>query len=160
MSEMHSDQGTRFLCDQNLGRLSRWLRILGFDTEYMRTWDRTRLRAARKEKRIVLTRKRSMSTQEGAVVIQSDRVLDQLRELSMQADLGKGFKPFSRCSLCNSLLEAVPREDIKGLVPEYTYLTQETFSRCPSCGRIYWKGTHFNRAQRIMRTIFASGGRA
>ncbi|HDP25755.1 MAG TPA: hypothetical protein ENN34_09965 [Deltaproteobacteria bacterium] len=157
MSEMRSGQATCFLCDQNLGRLARWLRILGFDAEYMQSWNEERVKTARLENRIILTRNHSLASHESAVLVRSDHVQEQLHELAASVDLKAGYRPFSRCCVCNNLLEAVSREEVRSLVPEYTYQTQERFSRCPSCTRIYWKGSHHDRASRIVSTIVSPG---
>ena len=157
MSETHFGQTRCFLCDQNLGRLARWLRILGFDAEFMRTWEENRVMVARRENRIILTRKHSLATSPEVILIRNDRVQDQLCELAAHFDLRAGHRPCIRCSMCNSLLEGVSRDEVRGLVPEYTYHTQKRFSRCPLCHRIYWKGSHCDRASDFVRSLFSAG---
>jgi len=152
MCAMRSGPDLCFLCDQNLGRLARWLRILGFDAEYMHGYDQGRIDRAIADGRIVLTRKSSLAGRRSVLVIRHDRVHDQLLELGGTFDLSCEIKAFSRCSLCNTLLVQVPRDEVKGLVPDYVHATHEAFARCPSCGRIYWKGTHFTRACDRMRS--------
>lgn len=146
MSEMHSGQEMRFLCDQNLGRLVKWLRILGFDAEYLSFQDDARVQDAIAEGRIVLTRKKAMAAKSGMVYIREDKVKAQVREVSRVFDLGRTARPFTRCTLCNSVLVKVSREEARGRVPEYVHATQEAFAQCPACRRIYWRGTHFHRA--------------
>ena len=153
MCATHSGPDLRFLCDQNLGKLARWLRILGFDAEYMQQDSNDRIDDAISVGRIVLTRKTSMANRRAVHLIVHDRVRDQLLQLGSMYDLACGNPAFSRCSLCNTPLEHIRREDVKDLVPEYVHATQESFARCPSCGHIYWKGTHYARACDRMKTI-------
>ena len=153
MSEMHSDQPAHFLCDQNLGRLAKWLRMLGFDADYMSLWDEKQVRQAITEGRMVLTRKTSLARQVGVMVVSHDHVSEQLQEIGRIIALKAHVKPFTRCNLCNKTLIPLSREMAKEFVPEYVFSTQETFSSCPSCGRIYWKGTHFSRAYDMMESL-------
>ncbi len=143
MSGMHSGPQVRFLCDQNLGRLAKWLRILGFDTEFMSKWDEDFMKQAIQSGRIVLTRKGALSEKRGMVFISHDHVQDQLQELASFLDLK--HEAFIRCSRCNTLLVDRPRDEVKGHVPDYVHATHEIFAGCPLCGRIYWKGTHISR---------------
>lgn len=145
MCAMRSGPTPRFLCDQNLGRLARWLRILGFDTEYMRRDSEAEVMEALREGRTVLTRRSTMAGRPSVHVIVHDRVEDQLMELGGVMDLSQGGPAFSRCSLCNATLEQVGRDDVKGSVPDYVHATLDTFARCTSCGHVYWKGTHYAR---------------
>jgi hypothetical protein len=94
------------------------------------------------------------------MVITHDMLPDQIRQLGEYIDLKKFSAPFSRCNICNSVLIGVSREELKGRVPEYVYATQTTFSRCSSCGRIYWKGTHFDNARMLMENLMETGGRS
>jgi uncharacterized protein len=145
MSGMHSGPQVRFLCDQTLGRLAKWLRILGFDTEFMPRRDEDVMKQAIQNGRIVLTRKGTFSQKKGMVFISHDHVQDQLQELTAVLDLKVIHKPFIRCSSCNTLLIDIPRDEVKGHVPDYVYSTHDIFAGCPLCARIYWKGTHISR---------------
>lgn len=142
MSGMHSGSQTLFLCDPNLGKLAKWLRILGFDTEYMSQWDEEFMENAIQSGRIVLTRKSLLSDNKGMVFISYDHVQEQLKELFAALDLKVIREPFTRCSLCNVILKNTTRAEVKGLIPDYVYDSHDNFAICPSCGRIYWKGTH------------------
>jgi uncharacterized protein len=150
MSEMHSDRTIRFLCDQNLGRLAKWLRVLGFDTELMKYWDPDRLEQAVLDGRVVLTRKSTVKACTGILFIPHDHFAEQMHFVKESFGLDKSFRSFSRCIICNEPLNSVSREQVKGLVPEYVYSSQEKFSACPVCRRIYWKGTHAEKAQALM----------
>jgi len=153
MCGMRSDLQARFLCDQNLGKLAKWLRILGFDAEYMSHWDEDLVRQAVENGRIVLTRKRSIAAHKSVVFIAHDHVREQLQELFGALDLRQGAEPFTRCSLCNTFLVDTNREEVHAHIPEYVYTTHEIFARCPSCGRIYWKGTHSKRIDDMIHSF-------
>lgn len=157
MSKMHSDHRITFLCDQNLGRLARWLRIMGFDAEYMRGWDRKRIEQARSSGRILLTRRRSFVSQEGCIVIESDHLAEQIAQLDQALNLEEKVQPFSRCSICNLPLKYVKADEVKNQVPEYVFATHGKFARCPRCSRIYWKGTHPARFMESLQKFFRLG---
>jgi uncharacterized protein len=159
MSETHSAQPTAFLCDQNLGRLARWLRTMGFDAQYLRAWDDDRIREAIAGGRIFLTRKRSLAHEPGVMVMESDHLAGQVQALDKALDLGNKIQPFSRCSICNLPLKCVKREDVEKQVPEYVYATHDEFARCPGCSRIYWKGTHPVRSLELIHSFVHKGKR-
>ncbi|HOI08502.1 MAG TPA: Mut7-C RNAse domain-containing protein [Deltaproteobacteria bacterium] len=142
-----------FLCDQNLGRLARWLRMMGFDARYMRVWDEDTIRDAIEEGRIFLTRKRSLAFRQGVLVMESDHLDDQIAHLGMVLGLGDKIEPFSRCSICNLPLKCVKRVDVEKQVPEYVYATHDEFARCPGCSRIYWRGTQPARSLERIRSL-------
>jgi uncharacterized protein len=145
MSGMHSELQVRFLCDQNLGKLARWLRLLGFDAEFMSHWDEEFMNQAIQNGRVFLTRKGSLFEKKGIVFISHDHVGEQLRELFAVLDLKVMKEPLTRCSLCNVILQNASRDEVKGLIPEYVYNSHDIFVMCPSCNRVYWKGTHISR---------------
>ena len=136
----------RFFADAMLGRLATWLSILGCDVEYSRDIDDGELaERATREERIILTRDtlliKRRSVRERCFLVESDRWGEQLRQVAEGFGLG-GKDILTRCIRCNSELDEVERGSVKGLVPPYVFDTQEDFSRCPLCGRIYWAGTH------------------
>ena len=148
----------KFITDINLGRLAIRLRMLGYDTLFYRgAADRTFLRKAQQDDRVVLTRKRDLAKREFKgvlLVVQSDRVEKQLEEvfeklnLSPQSDLY-----FSRCLKCNTLLEEVAREKVVNRVPPYVYENYSRFMTCSQCGAIYWPGTHTENARKWIRML-------
>ena len=85
------------------------------------------------------------------MLIRSDAVSEQLAQVVAECALEVGSCCFSRCALCNVLVEPMAREAARDLVPPYVWRTQSQFVRCPECGRVYWDGTH----RRNMRTLFA-----
>jgi uncharacterized protein len=135
---------TTFAVDKMLGRLARWLRILGHDVAYgPHLSGRTLVERARRERRLLLTRDTRLLRDPHLpphVFIVSDHHREQLLQLAGVVSLGGGF--LGRCLDCNRALETVPREDVRGAVPAYVYGTQERFQRCPHCGHVYWAATH------------------
>ena len=151
----------KFIADTNLGKLVKWLRILGYDTIlYRGKADRNFLKKAEREGRVVLTRKKDMARRQfsGKVVtVGSDHVQEQLGEvlekLSITADANRLF---SICVKCNSALVAVNKENVAGLIPAFVYDNQSAFCRCPSCGGIFWPGTHIHNALNRLKTHIQS----
>ena len=135
----------RFLADAMLGRLAKWLRILGYDTLYNPSWDDLYLvRLARAQDRILLTRDTELARRRGVrvLVLKSERLEEQVRQL--HRDLGLGaVAPFSRCPVCNTPLEEISKDQAWGQVPPYVFVTQKEFRLCPSCDRFYWRGSHW-----------------
>jgi uncharacterized protein with PIN domain len=127
--------------------------MLGFDAEYMTSWDESLVARALEEGRMVLTRKTALTGLPGIMVIAHDRTPDQLKELAGTMGLKTRTRPFTRCNLCNKSLISISRDRARGLVPEYVFATQDVFASCPSCGRVYWKGTHYSRACDMMDSL-------
>lgn len=146
-----------FILTKELGRLSRWLRILGYDSQYFKDDNRGSLIiAALRDNRIILTRNRHLSSLRGVriVLVKAERIKEQLGEVIKAL----GLKPeaermFSRCLLCNVELEAVDKKEVKARVPEYVFETQDYFVSCPACKRIYWSGTHWGNVQKTLAKI-------
>lgn len=133
-----------FAVDRMLGRLARWLRILGHDVCYGPQLSGRALAArARREGRLLLTRDtRLLRAPElpAHVFITSDHFREQLREVARVVPLGGEF--LRRCLECNRPLESVARDDVADRVPPYVLATQASFQRCPRCRRLYWPATH------------------
>jgi uncharacterized protein with PIN domain len=137
----------RFLVDAMLGRLARWLRLLGYDAVYLPQADDHQLvRLARAEDRVLLTRDMELARRRGvrSVLIESEQVEAQLEQLYRSLDLS-AREAFSRCGECNVPLEALSREEARVRVPPYVFQTQDQFRMCPRCRRVYWRGTHWAR---------------
>ena len=135
-----------FAVDKMLGRLARWLRILGHDVAYgPHLSGRTLVERARRQRRLLLTRNTRLLRDPQLpphLFITSDHFRDQLRQVAGAVPLGAGF--LHRCLDCNRPLEAVAREAVAvaAAVPPYVLATQEHFERCARCGRVYWPATH------------------
>ncbi|MCD5390800.1 Mut7-C RNAse domain-containing protein [candidate division NPL-UPA2 bacterium] len=135
-----------------LGRLARWLRMLGYDTLYPQVRDSELVRLARAEGRILLTRDTHLGRREDIEVlfIDSDRVQEQLKQIIKQLSLKIDNIMSSRCTICNSLLKEVGRQEAKDFVPEFTYVTHDKFGYCQSCHKFYWSGTHWQKMEEFL----------
>ncbi len=145
-----------FVADSMLGKLARWLRILGYDTDYDPfAEDDALLLQAEAEDRILLTRDVPLAGRapEGRCVLIAHNKLDgQMAQLVQTLGLDLDRETFTRCLICNDSIVDVPRDAIKARVPPYVFQTQTRFHRCPSCRRVYWRGTHLDRmAERLAR---------
>ncbi len=139
----------RFVADAMLGRLAKWLRMLGYDTHYQPFCNPEKMQFLVKEdERILLTRNTLSARQrEGAIFIRSDHVGEQLRQMKLEGYIEMDrAKWFTRCPRCNKVLENAPSEDAQGSVPEYVLSQNPSGIRfCPSCRRFFWPGTHKKR---------------
>lgn len=153
----------KFVADQMLGRLSKWLRLMGYDTLYFHSIDDSRLiRLAREQKRVLLTRdtglikrrevKRSLIK---AVFIEDDLVSLQLGQLQKLFKLRLSSTRF--CPECNVPLQAISKSSVQNYVPPYVYQTQRKFSHCPQCRRYFWAGTHWQRIEERIRELEVTG---
>lgn len=155
----------KFIADRMLGKLARQLRMLGYDTLYYRGEDLYPLiRLARQEGRIILTRSTKLIAKRPEDVIvrlTEDDPFLQLKELIRSKSIEwDEEKVFSRCLLCNALLDPISREQVEGKVPDFIFHQQEEFFRCPQCQRIYWPGSHLEHMQRRMEELFHSKSEA
>lgn len=140
----------RFIVDVNVGRLAKWLRVLGYDTLFPTDeGDNELVRMGLREERIIVTKdsgiaeRRVVTTgQLKVVLIQHDDIQSQVRQVINALNLNNRGQ-FTRCIRCNELLVDLSRESAKQEVPTYVFQTQEEFMRCPSCQKIYWRGTHW-----------------
>ncbi len=143
----------RLLADGMLGRLARWLRLLGYDTAYENHAEDLELaRRARAEGRILLTRDRGLASRRGlrTLLIESEKVQEQVRQVV--ETLGPPPNPaLSRCSVCNVPLERATHQQVADRIPPYVLQTQKRFGVCPACGRVYWAGTHLQHMRRYLR---------
>ena len=150
-----NDESLRLLADGMLGRLAKWLRLLGYDTAYDKTASDPELaHRARAEGRVLLTRDRELSARRGlrTLLIQSEVLEEQVREV--QDGLGPPpHPPLSRCAVCNAVLEHLSPAEVADRVPPYVLSTQTEFRYCPGCGRVYWPGSHL-RAMRSQMEKF------
>jgi uncharacterized protein with PIN domain len=143
----------KFIVDSNVGRLARWLRIAGFDTIFINDLDDNRLvRLALSEGRVLLTKdtqilKRRVATtgRLKVILIESEEVKAQLCQVVKTLNLGDQINPFTLCLECNQPLVPREKEDVKELVPPYIFQTQTQYMQCPTCHRVYWRGTHWQR---------------
>jgi len=146
----------KFIADCMLGKLAKWLRLIGCDTEYVHdAQDDELVRRALREDRILLTRDGTLAGRRmvrgRSFLIESEETGKQLRQVIERFGIridSDGL--FTRCIICNEPMEDVPKLSVKRLVPPYVYKTQERFGRCPSCGKVYWRGTHVEHVIRAL----------
>lgn len=157
----------RFVVDVMLGKLARWLRILGFDAAYKsRADDRHLLQAARRERRTLLTRDHALvesAKNVRALLIESDDWRLQLAQVLDTLGVRDEAKPLSRCLACNVKLKRLSRKNARNLVAPFVFERAPMFSICPRCGRVYWPGTHFGDMDAKLTDILGrpgSGARA
>jgi hypothetical protein len=146
-----------FLADCMLGRLAKWLRILGYDTLYLKDIsDVMLIRLARQENRVLLTRDTRLRsiTNLQIIYIAHDHLAEQLIQVLKTLNL-KPQPPliFSRCLVCNTRLKNISRSKIRSNIPPYVYLRHRHFGQCPSCGRYYWMGTHYQKMQKHVKSL-------
>lgn len=136
----------KLLCDHMLGTLAKWLRFMGYDTAYPGPLDDSELiTLADREDRVLLTRDKELAGRSArALRIRSDNLDDQVREVA-QALMLRVVDPLSRCSLCNTRLVPAPAEAVHDLVPEGVRARHTSFWQCPSCRKIYWQGSHWDK---------------
>lgn len=149
-----------FAADVMLGKLSRWLRLLGFDTFYSNQAEDDFLRRlVESEGRILLTRDTELHRLVGSLssyLVEADQPKKQLAEVARFFKLGRfaGFPRASRCPRCNGPLINSDREAVKESVPPYVYSTQEGFTVCRDCLHVYWQGTHVPRIDRFLHALW------
>ncbi|MFC1936925.1 Mut7-C RNAse domain-containing protein [Chloroflexota bacterium] len=146
----------KFMVDQNVGKLARWLRIMGYDATLFRGDNDSHMVAiALKEGRVMVTRdtqimKRRVVTSGRlkAIFIQGDEPEEQMRQLIEKLELDCQFRPFALCLECNQPLVPRSPQEVKELVPPYVFKTHSQYMECPHCHRIYWRGTHWQAMTR------------
>ena len=154
----------KFIVDNNVGKLVKWLRIMGYDTLFFNGKNDSRMIAiALAEGRIILTRdtqimKRRVVTsgQLKAILIESDKPELQLRQVVDTLNLDCQLKPFSICLECNQPLLERSKQQVENLVPPYVFQTQDQYMECPACHRIYWKGTHWQAMTEKLKNLVKS----
>ena len=148
----------RFAAEKTLGRLTKWLRLLGFDTRYESgLWDKEFLDTLEKD-RILLTRTRRIQNQfesRKLIFVESDHLAQQLNQIFRELGLkASQTRPFSRCLQCNVPIIGVEKASIRGRVPDYIFEIHDRFQKCPECGRIFWPGSHTRRSlERIQQVL-------
>lgn len=143
----------RFIIDANLGRLARYLRLLGFDTLYRNNYpDQEIARIAQQDRRIVLTRDRALLQHKSIThgyFVRSDKPREQVKEILARLDLYDHVHPFTRCLRCNGEMEDVEKHTVDHQLQPRTRQYYDRFRRCTACGQAYWRGSHFERMERL-----------
>jgi len=139
----------KFVADVHLGRLTRYLRMMGFDVLYKNNFDDDEIvRISLIEKRAILTKDRGILKRNKVTHgywVRSTKVEEQVKEILDRFDLKKDIKEFSRCIECNDPLKSIKKETIIKQLPPKVAAMQNEFYNCPSCKKIYWKGSHYQR---------------
>lgn len=148
--------------DRSMGRLAKWLRLLGYDTVFDEKMNDKEFLALADQGRILITRTRSLFPRASKCrmsAITASAPLDQLK--AVVKDLGLALdmdRAFSLCIRCNVKVEPVSREQIADRVPDYVLSSHSKFASCPVCGRIYWPGSHEDRGLNFLQQAFPSPG--
>ena len=147
----------KFVVDCMLGKLGKWLRILGFDALYMnKAEDGDLLLLAGRENRILLTKDHELLRSAAGLpclFIESDFWPEQLVQVLDAFKLRGKVRPHSRCLACNVGLRRIPKKSARNLVPPFVLARASSFAVCPACGRIFWPGTHFRDMDRTIDGI-------
>jgi len=148
---MNTVESLKFIVDLNVGKLARWLRMMGYDTLlFDHGEDYRMIRIALDQSRIILTkdthimeRRVITSGRLQAVLVSGDNSEEQMQQVMECLHLDTDFRPFSLCLECNSPLVERKKHEVADRIPPYVLETQEQFVECPACRRVFWKGTHW-----------------
>ncbi len=147
-----------FAAEATLGKLAKWLRMIGFDTIYAPENSAEALAGPNGKPRICLTRTRQVSDPDNSpmrVLVVPDNPYEQLKEvIGAVGIVPEDLKPFSRCIRCNILIQQIDKAHVQGLVPDHILETHHIFRTCTGCGRIYWPGTHTERSRKVIKKLF------
>ncbi len=151
----------KFIADHNVGKLTKWLRMIGYDTLFFTGDDDWKMIiTALEEGRVILTRDTQImrrgvvaSGRLKAILIQSEKPEQQMQQVidALSLDCQSGL--FTLCLECNQPLEERTKTQVKDRVPLYVFRTQDKYMECPSCHRIYWKGTHWQAMNRKLEKL-------
>lgn len=148
-----------FVVDRMLGGLAKWLRIAGFDTLYNSKYRREDLiNISIQTNRIIVTRDTWFKSKPelSAVVLCDNYTIGQLKELFKKLNIIPDPNMFfTRCIVCNRELISVGKEEIRDNVPSFVLSTQNSFSKCPECKRVFWSGTHKENMLRTLKVILS-----
>lgn len=140
-----------------LGKLARWLRILGYDTLYISASNNEILKTAQNENRIILTRNAAFFkniTDAEKFFVRTDNYKDQLREIKEKLRLSFPAADFlGRCPECNGEIAEIKKTEAEGLVASFVIETENRFSRCAGCGKIYWEGSHTEKIKKLIEEL-------
>jgi len=149
----------RFVADVHLRKLARRLRLLGFDCLWNPKWTDAQLAAiSAREQRVLLTRDRALLMRAivtHGIYLHSDDSEQQVRQVLERLDLYGAATPFARCIECNGVLRPIEKQAAKDRIPPRTYRYIDEYYECTACGKVYWKGTHWPRLQRLIEQALA-----
>jgi len=149
----------KFILDSNLGRLARYLRLLGLDSLYRNDYqDAEVARIASEQQRTVLTRDRTLLQRRiitHGYFVRAQQPRAQVREVLARLDLYRLVAPFTRCTRCNGELQAVDKQAISARLEPKTRMYYDDFRICNACGQIFWQGSHHTRMQRLVAALLS-----
>jgi hypothetical protein len=147
-----------FAAEKTLGRLAKWLRLLGFDTLYEPEVAAEEFIENLGNDRIFLTRTRLVRRQPTVgqlIFVHSDHWMDQLKQIILELGIKAAqTQPFSRCLDCNKRIVKADKKSLWGRVPDYIFEIHDHFQICPKCGKIYWSGSHTERGLEMIQELF------
>jgi len=144
----------RFICDSTLGKLTKYLRILGFDAVSINNLDVLSAYENLANPPLLFTRRRKTISYQPMILIKTNRIEEQIKEIeSIIKPYITGDDFMTHCIECNALLESTNKADIEARVPEYIYHHHEEFKVCPSCKKVYWEGTHTKHIKKWTNTL-------
>jgi uncharacterized protein len=147
----------RFVLDVHLGRLAHLLRLLGFDAVFRNDFsDDELVIVSSQEKRILLTSDRGILKRASVTrgyLVKETLPRRQIVEVLRRFDLADAMKPFSRCLECNGILASVPKPEVEDRLPDHVRSDHQEFWRCQGCGRVYWRGSHYDGLRSSVEAI-------
>lgn len=147
-----------FAAEKTLGKLAKWLRLLGFDTIYEPEVAAEEFVQKLENDRILLTRTRRTRRKSPTyklIFVHSDNWAEQLKQIILELGLKAAqTRPFSRCLQCNIPIVSAEKDTLWGRVPDYIFETHDHFLSCPKCGKVYWSGSHTERGLEIVQNFF------
>jgi hypothetical protein len=146
----------KFIADCHLGKLAKYLRIMGIDTLFFpHIEDDDLIMIANDEDRIIITRDRDLSQRKNAPIffLEPTDTKSQLKTLIDYYELKEHPAPFSRCIVCNTQLQVIEKEKIIDRLPEKVKKYFDYFEYCPTCDRIYWQGDHYKHMMEFLEEV-------
>lgn len=144
----------KFVADGMLGKLTRWLRMLGQDVEYSNQMDDSELlKTANKKRRVLLTKdielyKRASARNIETFYVEGRTEAEKVAEIAGRFEIPlKINMEKSRCPACNARIKPIPKKDVTEKVEKNTFAFYNEFWTCPKCGKIYWQGAHWGNIQ-------------
>ena len=148
-----------FAAERTLGKLAKWLRLLGFDAVFEAQSPDDAFTNSLKSERILLTRTQAVRHKyrtRQQVFIKSDHVRQQIKQVIQELDIVyEDIRPFSRCLSCNVEISEIEKDAVFGRVPDFVWEMHDIFHTCPECKRIYWPGSHTERSLKRIQELFS-----
>jgi len=149
----------KFLCDQMLGTLAKWLRIYGFDTYFATDEidDSKLIDISKKENRVLISRdiqliQNARRENIDTILLTTTDLDEQIKNVIIKTGIDEN-KFLSRCIICNSKVEKIDKEKIEGKVPGRVFKNNKDFWYCKKCDKIYWKGSHIEKMKERIKLL-------